>query len=226
MGELTVAELAEQLGVSHRRASDLMARGTIDGRQLVNGIWLVDGDSATRYGMRRASAGRHLDPKTAWAILFELSRCPVDWIPRSTHARLRQRIAQTDVRSLAIAVAQRTRVHNFTSANRARASADLISTGRAAAHVIHSELLTDERRVQGYVPCGMSVDRYAADHFMVRDSSGPDQLYENTAPAEFARSLEAVVAADLSMSVDTREKTAGLTALAKMRESWLENCMR
>lgn len=226
MGELTVAELAERLDVSHRRASDLLAHGTIVGRQLANGMWLVDGDSAARHYRRRMPAGRHFGPKTSWAILFELSRCAVDWLPRSTHARVRQRIARFDVEALVLAVAQRTMIHRFISANHDSASVDLISTGRAAADVIHSELLVDRRRVQGYVPFDTSIDRYAAEHFMVRDIFGSDQLYENTAPHQFERPLAAVVAADLSMSDDSRERTAGLSTQTTLRDTWLENRMR
>lgn len=226
MSDMTVAELATRLGVSQRRANDLLATSAIDGRQLSNGVRLADADSVTRYELRRKRAGRNLDARTAWAILYELSGRPVNWLPRSTHGRMRMRIREGNVEELASAVATRTRVHRYRSANSERAAVDLIPTGRAAVEIVQTDLITDSRRAQGYVPAGTTVAEYATTHFMLPDDSGTDLLYENTAPEGLGVPLPAVVAADLAMSTDTRERSAGIGALRELREAWLEKHTR
>jgi hypothetical protein len=48
-------------------------------------------------------------------------------------------------------------------------------------------------------------------------------LYENTLPIEYDgdEMPVAVVAADLALSTDTRERSAALRALEEMRQRWL-----
>lgn len=62
MTDLTTTQLAERLGVTKRRALDLLRSETIMGRQLVNGTWLVDSDAVARYEIyaRRGSAARSM----------------------------------------------------------------------------------------------------------------------------------------------------------------------
>ncbi len=222
MADLTVTQLAERLGLTSRRARELVTHGVITGRQLPSGNWLADSDSVARYQIRRKPAGRALNPVTAWAILYELSGIrAASWLSPATYARVRERIRKTSAESLATAVASRTTVRRFRAANAERAQVDLIKTGRAAADLIASDLLRDTRRVQGYVPAGTSVSDYARTHFMIEDPTGADTLYENTAPGGLGEPLSAVVAADLALSTDTRERSAGIRALETLRNEWL-----
>lgn len=115
------------------------------------------------------------------------------------------------------------RVERYAAANAERAAAELIATGRAAAGTLGTELISDRRRVSGYVRSG-TPDEYAASHFMVADINGQDVVYENTLPVRFERGEvmpSAVVAADLATSTDTRERSAGLRALEELRQAWL-----
>lgn len=121
---------------------------------------------------------------------------------------------------IAVAVSSRTTARRFRAADTAKAQADLVPTGRVAADLIDSGLLPDTRRVEGYVPPGSTIAEYARTHFMYDDPSGHDTLYENTAPGGLAEPLPAVVAADLALSVDTRERSAGIHALEAMRNEW------
>lgn len=91
MTDLTATQLAERLGVTKRRALDLLRTGTIAGRQLVNGMWLADGDAVARYEVSASrGSGRTLDTATAWGLLWELSGLEADWLSASTppHSRL------------------------------------------------------------------------------------------------------------------------------------------
>jgi hypothetical protein len=223
MAELTVTELAVRLGVTTRRARDLLDTGEIAGRQLANRTWLADSDAVLRYETAaRRGKGRGLDTASAWGLLWELSGLDASWLTPSTRARVRRRIRHSNAGEIAKSVAKRTVARRYAAANVERASADLIATGRAAAGSLGSDLLDDRRRVAGYVRSG-SADDYAEQHFMVADTAGQDVVYENTLPIHFdgGEMPVAVVAADLATSTDTREQSAGLRALEELRQAWL-----
>lgn len=227
--EITTADIAHRLGVTDRRARMLLADGAISGRQLPSRDWLADNDDVVRYlQRRRQTAGRGLNRATAWAILYELSGVEAaGLLPRATYARARTRIRTSSAEDLATAVAGRTATRRYRSANVVKAQADLIRTARAASDLIGSDLLPDTRRVAGYVPAGTAVADYARTHFMVEDPTGQDVLYENTAPLRtYTEPLAAVVASDLAISTDTRERSAGLHALDEMKRSWLRSHTR
>jgi len=223
MTELTASELANRLGVTRQRALGLLGSGVIAGRRLASGAWLADSDAVARYEVTaRQGSGRSLDRSTAWGLLWELSGLRADWLGETTHARVRRRIRASSAEDLVKAVARRTVAHRYTAANAERAAMGLIATGRAAADVLGAELISDRRRVSGYVRSG-TPDEYAASHFMAADISGHDVIYENTLPVDLDGEVmpRAVVAADLATSTDTRERSAGLRAIEEMRQTWL-----
>ncbi len=223
MTDLTATQLAERLGVTRRRALDLLRTDAIAGRQLVNGTWLADSDSVVRYEVSaRHGSGRTLDAATAWGLLWELSGLEADWLSASTLARVRRRIRDADASAIVSAVSKRAKEHRFTAANAGRASIGLIRTGRAAVSVLDTELIEDNRRVSGYVRDGAVAD-YARRHFMVPQLNGRDVLYENSLPIKYDSEAmpAAVVAADLAVSTDTRERSAGLQSLEGMKRRWL-----
>lgn len=223
MAELIVTEVADRLGFTTRRVRELLDTGQIAGRQLANRTWLADSDSVLRYETAtRRGKGRGLDAASAWGLLWELSGLNADWLTASTRARLRRRIRELDADQIARAVGRRTVAHRYTAANAERASAGLIATGRAAAGTLRTDLLDDHRRVCGYVRDG-SADDYAQHHFLVAQIDGQDIVYDNTLPIRFDGDVmpQAVVAADLATSTDTRERSAGLRAIEELRQAWL-----
>ena len=82
--------------------------------------------------------------------------------------------------------------------------------------------MNDTRQVCGYVRHG-DVGEYARQHFMAASTSGQDVLYENTLPVTYDGEAmpAAVIAADLAISTDTRERSGGLRALDELRNTWL-----
>lgn len=223
MMDLTATQLAERLGVTTRRARDLLRTEEIAGRQLANGTWLADSGAVARYEVSASrGSGRTLDTATAWGLLWELSGLGAEWLSASTCARVRRRIRESNASTIAAAVSKRTRAHRFTAANAERASTDLIRTGRSAASVLDTDLIEDTRQVSGYVRAGTASD-YAKSHFMVPEVNGRDVLYENSLPISYEAETmpAAVVAADLAVSTETRERSAALQALEEMRQRWL-----
>lgn len=220
---MTVTEAAERLGITRRAVMYLLDDGSITGRRLTNGTWLVDTDSVTRWELiGQRGRGRPLNSATAWAVLWELSGLDAEWLERTTRFRLRDRIRGYDAPGLARAVARRTVDHRYRAANAERAADGLIATGRAAADVLGMGLLRDRSHVAGYVRDG-TADEWADSHFMLSDSAGRDVIYSNTLPFRYAEDdmPSAVVAADLARSTDTRERSGALRALEQMRQTWL-----
>lgn len=226
MTDLTTAELAKRLGVTRRRALHLLSDGHISARRLANGHWLANSDSVVRFELiTKSGRGRTLSSDAAWGLLWELSGLKVNWLSPSTHARVRRRIRDSTVKQIASVVAGRTTENRFTAANVELANSDLIQSGRAAASMLTDlgvDLITDQRRVSGYVRAG-SVSEFAASHFMLDSQTGNDVIYQATLPIEFQENVmpNAVIAADLARSTNARERAAGLLALKELREQWL-----
>lgn len=220
MVELTATELAARLGISRRHAIDLLAHGSIAARKLSSGAWLASADSVVAYeaSAQRGSGGR-LSVATAWGLLWELSGLPVTWLSSSTVWRVRRRIHTSGAEEIARAVSRRTRLHRYRAANPGKASAGLVLTGRSSASLLKVGLMDDTRHVCGYLPRGVSAEDHASSHFMVADAAGPDILFENTLPIPFAGDVMpvAVIAADLAVSSNTRERSGGLRALEELR---------
>lgn len=220
MVELTAVELAQRLGVSRRHATDLLTRAIIDGRQLPSGAWLADLDSTLAYeAAARRGSGRTINPSSAWGLLWELSGYRASWLHPSTRSRIRSRIRSWSVEEIARAVSGRTRAHRFDAANTFLAQAGLIATGRAVASKLHVGLMDDTREAVGYVRRG-TVATYARERFMVASPTGRAVLYDLTLPIPYnGNSMPvAVIAADLAISVNARERSGGLQALSTLRE--------
>lgn len=224
MGEMSVAVLARRLGVTQRRASQIVAGGQISARRTDSGEWLVDSDSVDAYTRRRRST-RGLTTDTAWALLFMLSNRRADWTTESTRARLKRRIRMHPAGHIAAEVAGRTQAFRYRAANFALAGSGLLLTGRSAIDMLTTELLPDRSRLYGYVPAGITVDEWAKSHFMVADPGGAVFLFVNTIPPDGTdeKLPAAAVAADLAISADARERAAGVAALEEMRSRWLNS---
>jgi hypothetical protein len=227
MTDLTTTDVAKRLGVTRRRALGLMTEGRIRGRQLSSGAWIADADSVARFEITASSgSGRTLSVAASWALLWELSGLEVTWLSPSTHARVRRRIRTSTPEQIAQAVASRTREYRCTAANPDRAQKLLISTGRAAIHVVadlECDLADDQRHTCGYVRSG-SMEDFAAENFLLPTGVDNDVLYANTLPIAFDGDTmpSAVVAADLSRSPSSRERSAGIRALEMLRQRWLD----
>lgn len=223
MVELSAVELAKRLDVTRRHAIGLLASNAISGRQLPSGAWLADSDSVARYeaSARRRGSGRKLASDNAWALLWMLSGLDPSWASPVVRSRIRARLRTESPDALARAVATRTTAHRYQAANPTKVAEGLIATGRAAAGLLGVGLMDDRRAAVGYAP-KMAAD-YAKKRFMVENPTGQHIVYDNTLPVPYNGDTMplAVIAADLAVSTDTRERSGGLQALEELRTSWL-----
>ena len=218
MPHLTAVRLAQRLSVTRRHATELLASGAIEGRQISSGTWLADSDSVARYETTaRRGKGRTLDPATAWGMLWMLSGLEADWLTPSTRSRIRTRLRTASAEDISRAVSERAKAHRYAAANVENAASGLIATSRAAAGRLGVGLMDDTRAAVGYAPA--IADEYALTHFMVPSNSGQNIVDDNTLPTGHAAHTMplAVVAADLATSIDIREHAGGLRALEKLK---------
>jgi hypothetical protein len=103
-----------------------------------------------------------------------------------------------------------------------RTAADLVLTGKSAAHRIDSDLTNQTWSVEGYVRTG-DLEAFVRRHLLSADENGDVTIYERTGElgADGNYAPDAVIAADLARSTATRERTAAIAALEKMRHQWL-----
>lgn len=217
--DVTLADAARRLGVTRRHLNDLLTSGEIDGRKLSSGAWMINTDAIARFERLRKGAGRRMAPETAWAVLFELSGIRATWLPARTYARVRERIRDDTGEDIAAAVAYRAKSHAF-HADGAELD-DIVPTGVSALEVLDTGLIGSFTSVMGYLPAGFTFQEYADKHLLFADPAGPDVLLENTSPVPLAGPQPAVVAADLALSGDARERQAGIDALENLRAKWL-----
>lgn len=92
---LTVAEAAEQLGVSSHEVRRLIRTGVLAASRVGRTLVLDDETVAMRARLP-IGAGRSLAPQTAWAALWELSGLRADWLDAASRSRLRARVSRLD----------------------------------------------------------------------------------------------------------------------------------
>jgi hypothetical protein len=222
MDSLMTKDAALALGVSQRQITDLLIAGKLTGEQLGDGTWLVSPRSIAERRSFNAGAGRTWSAASSWALLGELSGKAAAGLSESTLARIRRRIRTSNAEEIVRKVASRTTAHRYAADSIERTAADLVLTGKSAAHRIDSELTNQARSVEGYVREG-ELETFVRRHLLSADQNGDVTIYERSGElnAHENYASDAVIAADLARSTATRERAAGIAALEKMRHKWL-----
>jgi excisionase family DNA binding protein len=229
MAELTASEVAESLGTSRQWVTTMLRRGDLTGRQLAGGTWLIDTDSLHEFRrMHHAGRGRNWTAPTSWSVLMLLSGRPVlTGTSTGTAERMRRRIAATPADEIARRVSGRVRWQRFTADDPAGLREAVALTGRSAAHLVDADLAEEASIVHGYALEG-GISALLREHLLIPNAHGTVALAEvdESVPLPGPVAPPAVVAADLAASPATRERSAGLRALEKMRIEWLASATR
>ena len=222
MDSLLTKDAALALGVSQRQVTDLLHAGKLTGEQLGDGTWLVSPRSIAERRSFNTGAGRTWSAASSWAPLGELSGKSTNALSQSTIARIRRRIRTSSAEEIARKAAARTNAHRYTADSLERTTAELVLTGKSAAHRIDSELTNQTRAVEGYVREG-ELQTFVRRNLLSADENGDVTIYERSGEfnVDGNYASDAVIAADLARSTTTRERTAGIAALEKMRQQWL-----
>jgi hypothetical protein len=219
---LMTKEAAIALGVSQRQVTDLLQAGKLAGEQLGDGTWLVTPRSIAERRALNAGAGRTWSAASSWALLDELSGKSASGLSESTLARIRRRIRTSSAEEIARKAAARTNAHRYTADSLERTTAELILTGKSAAHRIDPDLTNQTRSVEGYLREG-ELETFVRRHLLSADENGDVTIYERSGELNVDENYapDAVIAADLARSTATRERAAGIAALEKMKQQWL-----
>jgi hypothetical protein len=216
MGLVTVAAVAERLGVTTRQVQHLVARGEL--HSLARGI--IDETSVDRYlAAQGGSRRRAWAEPTAWAAVGLLSDSDTAWMGKRQRARLRGRLHELSADELVGLTRRRAvaAVYAGHPSTAARLREQLVDTTRAA----EALGLTTTTAVDGYVAVD-DVEALVARHGLIRDDNGRFTLRATAMPlaivADLAQSGPVLAALGLAESLDVRERRVGLDTLTDALE--------
>lgn len=223
---MTTAEAAVHLGVTQRQIERLIHEGQLGEARTVGRTLLVAADPVHRLARRTRQPGRPWSERIAWAALSIVSGSEVDWLSAAERTRLTHRLRRTTAPEMQHVARNRAEVRRFRS-RRASMLAEIADEIVPTAGSVESQrlqalgLTAGRRSVDGYVPADQ-IAALAADFGLVEDVTGAVTLRAVTFERAFTEGVapRAVVALDLSESLDTREQAAGLRELARILEDF------
>ena len=215
MKVLSVAQAAEELGVSPRRVLQLLAAGHLRGEQLGWG-WALDQSDVDRLRNHRGVAGRPWSPASAWAVLALANGDQPHGSPVE-RSRARQRLAQHGLAGLVDRLRARAEAQRFYAhpavLERLILAKGVVRGGVSAASEHDAGLIAHDL-VEAYVArrrLPAMADRYALDP----DGERPNVLLHVVEDVVWRFADDAsvaswpVVAVDLIEADDERSQRAG-----------------
>lgn len=219
--EISTKEAARRLRVTPQRVLAMLGDERLVGRQ-VGRTWLVNEASVAARASLAASAGRPWSTATMRRVIDALS----------DGKRLGQRdtalIRRTSADELATKVGQTVIVRRYSTKWIERAAEQLVLTGESEIGRITTEpsrnLHAAAHGIHGYVLDGDALDALVTTARLVDDSTGNVFIYRIRDHAfPWKETPVALVAADCARSTTTRVRSAGVEAIQRMREQWLQN---
>ena len=218
MVELSVAEAARRLGISEQRTRDMVRRNDLRGRRIGSRTWLVDAASVRDRAQVDVGRGRPWSVHTIDAIITALS--DGERVDAKSAARLRD----TDVEQLWRKIAQRITVRRYATRDTDLVREYLALTGESALERIGEHLVGQSRVLHGYLR-GIDLEDLIEDAGLIEDGEGNVAIHEHsgihTASRDPALARRALIAVDSARSSAIRVHSAGIRALAEMKQSWL-----
>jgi excisionase family DNA binding protein len=213
--EYSVGEASRALGVSDRRVRAMVRDGVLVGRRS-GGRWLIRRDDLEQRISRRGRSGRPMSRRNAWALVSKLSGA--DWppLPAWDRSRLKQKMAEGSLLSLATELRGRADLRLFRADPRVldqlRSDPALVRSGVSAAAAYGVDLRAPGV-VEAYVPrdhLDALVYRYALRPAGVADANLVLHIVDGSVPrtADGVAPV-AAVALDLLESGDARAQRAG-----------------
>lgn len=212
----SAAQAADFLGVQAPEITRLYRNGDLSGRKVPGGALLLDASSVQAYKTIFRGSGRPWDSQTAWAALLLVGGEDVSWINYHKLRRLKLRIPSLSAEDLVWLSRKRsnTRRYRVSSSFSEDLKASLVLSGMSTSAAADMGLVASSSTIDGYAK---NLEQLEKDLFLMPDVSGnciirvavaaPDEIFSAT------QVPTVIVAADLAMSVDTRERRCGLDYL-------------
>lgn len=219
-GHYSSSQAAQLLDVTNHEVARLVRDGELSAIKIAGRAFLLNARDVHLYAATRQGKGRPLSASSAWAALWLLSGLNVEWLDYSQMRRLSTKLKTITPEELVWQtrrrmVTKRFRVsHSFIS----KMSEELVLTGRSCIPALKSDLTEQNDVLEGYT--NSEPEDLEKRYHLVEDATGnaiihiaesEQQLFESINQAPIA-----VIAADLSITLDTRERSAGLDILRRL----------
>lgn len=218
---LTTAQAAKMLGVGVHNVARLVREGEFSSIRTTGNAMLIPAIEVCKYAQLRKGNGRPLLPATAMAALWELSGIHADWLDYAQMRRLKIRLKSVSVQDFVWQVRKRSQTSTFRcDSSFLNVAADMMTlSGRSC--LGEFGLVGDADILEGYVRAD-GLDVVVNTCFMVPDSTGNVALHvAEWMPENIGAVMPAAVCAvDLAASLDTRERSAGLSVLEEMLDEY------
>lgn len=211
----SAAQAAELLGVQTHEVTRLFRAGVLKGRKVAGGALLLDAGSVQSYKSNSRGKGRPWNAQTAWAALLLLDGKDISWLTYHQKRRLLEKLKSISAEDLVWLARKRATAEAY-SVSQSFADdvrACLVKSGMSASSSAGMGLVSSARTIDGYAREADVAEKF----FMMPDQSGNCIIrIAEEAPAGLLDEEEmpaTVVAADLALSLDEREKRCGLDYL-------------
>jgi len=221
-GYMTTSQAAEATGLTAHRIGCLVRAGEIEAAKSGNTL-LVDAASLQSYAKANQGRGRPMDARTAYGALWALSGLDADWLTYAQARRLNARLRNVSAESLSWQLRKRAQLRRYrASASFLDAVARSLALSGASSGLLGSfGLLQAPGKVEGYI-ADDQIDNLVASCFLQEDPQGNAIIH---AAPWLPEGLDtempvAAVAADLSQSLDSREREAGLDMMRRLLDDY------
>lgn len=214
----TASQAARLLGVGRHEVARLARSGVLSARKTDAGALVLDPGSVHAHGALSQFKGRPWSPQTAWAALLAIGGGDVSWLDYHKRRRLFLKLKEIGVGKLVWLARNRMEARRYlvSPSFEGGVKGALVATGMASTLVNDLGLASTVPILDGYA-VGMTAEELEHNFFLVEDATGPLTVrFANDLPdllADVAEMPAAVVAADLAMSLDARERKCGLDYL-------------
>lgn len=214
----TASQAAKLLGVGRHEVARLVRSGILRARKADSGVLVIDPTSLHAHEVLAQSKGRPWDAQTAWAALLALGGGDVSWLEYHRRRRLLLKLREIGAEELVWMARNRmkTRRYLVSPSLEGDLREALVATGMASGLANDLGLASTMPVLDGYA-VGKTPEEMEHDFLLVEDAAGSCTVrFASGLPAPLVDATEMpapVVAADLAMSVDARERRCGLDYL-------------
>ncbi|WP_273089192.1 helix-turn-helix domain-containing protein [Cryptobacterium curtum] len=214
----TASQAAKLLGVGRHEVARLVRNGILHARKTDFGALMIDPDSVHAHEALSQFKGRPWNPQTAWAALLAIGGNDISWLEYHKRRRLLLKLREIDATELVWLARNRMKAKRYlvSSSFEDDVRKALVATGMASTFANSLGLVSTVPTLDGYA-VGMTAEELECNFFLVEDATGScTARFASDLPDSLADATEmpaAVVACDLAMSVDVRERRCGLDYL-------------
>lgn len=223
-GYVTVNRAAEMLGLTPHQVRALLRSGEVAGIRVSERGYMADAASVHTYGQRSQRKGRPMNQASALGALWELSGKQAAWLDYYQARRAKKALKGADAEKLALQCRRRAETKRYRVAasflDDAKRLVSLSGVSAVAEHAI--DLTGAENIVEGYIRRAY-LPSFEDATFAVADQAGNAILHvvDDWFEIDCNEAMPvAVVAVDLTESLDTRTRWAGFDRLKELVDEY------